>query len=193
MPLQTVACQRGEPCTKKLDVDASADQCPRTRLWNPSDSWREHVVPYAALLHEAIRLLKTGATTATIASLLENNTKIVLVTKAVAEKVDTYLKSSMPTGWQFGSDVFSRLHLCDIKFWKIGDVVELPNLSQVELHIFDYEHERARWQTSMGDFQAIELKKSATLKSRSRSPRRASPGSCGDGAFFGKAQRAIIC
>ena len=32
MPLQTAACQRGEPCTEKLDVDASADQRPRTRL-----------------------------------------------------------------------------------------------------------------------------------------------------------------
>lgn len=82
---------------------------------------REHVVPRKVLCDEAHRLYEAGETVDTVAMLLEECLKIVLITRQERKYLDSRegagLRQRMPQGWSFrDGNVFARLHSANINF-----------------------------------------------------------------------------
>lgn len=77
------------------------------------------------LIKECLRLLEAGAEDRTIAALIAENTKIVLITRAECERLDRRpglglgLRQCMPRGWLFGADPFARLAAAEIEWGPI--------------------------------------------------------------------------
>lgn len=85
---------------------------------------REHVVPRLVIIKECHAMLERGATDTMIADLIRSHTRIVLVTEEESRTLDQVqqlgLRQQMPTGWQFGGDLFSRLALAKIAWEPVG-------------------------------------------------------------------------
>lgn len=79
-------------------------------------TWREHVVPCTLIKEEAIRMAQAGDSVEDIANMLEANLAIVIITPAEARILDAVYQTTMPTGWNFGDDIYARLTAFGIEF-----------------------------------------------------------------------------
>ena len=80
---------------------------------------REHIVPCALIRSESYRMFNDGYLLEDVAQMINNNLKIVHITKQEQNKldVDLSLKTTMPEGWEFGQNQpFSRLDTAGINY-----------------------------------------------------------------------------
>lgn len=82
-----------------------------------TDSYREHIVPCIMIHNQAIDMTLAGKSIAEIAHMVKSNLAIVRISNEEQEKVDITLglRTTMPVGWEFGHNVFSRLDVAGIK------------------------------------------------------------------------------
>lgn len=86
-------------------------------LDNPeSPQWREHLVPCVMIKDRAVELFQNGASVTEVAQMLKENLAIVIITQEEAKTVDVVYQTTMPTGWQWGDSVFSRLDVVGIVY-----------------------------------------------------------------------------
>lgn len=81
------------------------------------DSYREHIVPCIMIHNQSIDMTLAGKSIAEIAQMIKSNLAIVRVSDNEQETMDNKLnlRTSMPTGWNFGDDVFARLKLANVE------------------------------------------------------------------------------
>lgn len=65
-------------------------------------SYREHAVPKAYLRNQCLRLLNSGASIDDVAKVLDENLRIVLISREEADLLNRAHKMSMPEGWRIG-------------------------------------------------------------------------------------------
>lgn len=72
---------------------------------------REHVVPRVMIVDESLRMFNQNYLVEDVAKMIEDNLKIVHITKEEQKYMDNELgyKKTMPKGWKFGDDIFARL------------------------------------------------------------------------------------
>jgi len=82
------------------------------------NSYREHVVPCTMILDNAIKMFEDNKTEEDVAQMIEDNLKIVHITKDQAKHldIDLGLRTSMPDGWAFGDNIFARLDVAEINY-----------------------------------------------------------------------------
>lgn len=82
------------------------------------NSYREHVVPCTMILNNAIDMFEDNKTEEEVAQMIEDNLKIVHITKDQAKHldIDLGLRTSMPSGWAFGDNIFARLDEAGINY-----------------------------------------------------------------------------
>ena len=84
--------------------------------YDPDNGWREHVVPCILIDNQAIEMGQQNRSIAEIAQMIATNLAIVRIHKDEAYKLDVELglRTSMPSGWNFGDDVFARLQSANV-------------------------------------------------------------------------------
>ena len=82
------------------------------------NSYREHVVPCTMILNNAIDMFEDNRMEEDVAQMIEDNLKIVHITKDQAKHldIDLGLRTSMPSGWAFGDNIFARLDEAGINY-----------------------------------------------------------------------------
>ena len=82
------------------------------------NSYREHVVPITMIIDESIRMFEDNQSIEDVAQMIEDNLKIVHITKDQAKHldIDLGLRTSMPSGWAFGDNIFARLDEAGINY-----------------------------------------------------------------------------
>lgn len=79
-------------------------------------SYREHAVPRVYLRDECLRLFNSGASIDDVAKVLDENLRIVLISREEADLMNRSYKTSMPDGWKIGEgDPLERFHRVGIK------------------------------------------------------------------------------
>lgn len=79
-------------------------------------SYREHAVPRVYLRDECLKLYSAGASVEEVAKLLDENLRIVLISRDEASRLNSSYKVSMPKEWRIGeSDPLERFHQVGIK------------------------------------------------------------------------------
>ena len=73
------------------------------------EAWKEHVVPCAFIIREALKRLKDGEETEKIRELIEENLFIVVITRKQQKEIDKTMRTTMPDNWKIGSDPLARL------------------------------------------------------------------------------------
>lgn len=73
---------------------------------------REHIVPCIMIIDEAIQMVEDGKTSPEIAGMIKSNLAIVVITEEEAYTINSDLGylTTMPDNWEFGDDIFARLH-----------------------------------------------------------------------------------
>jgi len=80
------------------------------------NTYREHIVPCILIYNQAVTMTMEKRSVTEIAQMIKNNLAIVLITNEEADRLDHELdlQTSMPEGWNFGDNVFSRLEMAKI-------------------------------------------------------------------------------
>ncbi len=80
---------------------------------------REHVVPCALIRSESYRMFNDGCLIEDVTTMIEQNLKIVHITKEERQRLDVELalKITTPEGWGFEqNNPFARLEMADIEY-----------------------------------------------------------------------------
>jgi len=84
----------------------------RQQELNGKNAYREHMVPCDLMMREAIKMFNAGSTVTEVALLFQTNNKILKISDDEANTLDNILRlrTTMPPGWEFGNDVYARIH-----------------------------------------------------------------------------------
>lgn len=85
---------------------------------------REHVIPRRVLVKECHRRLENGESDAALATFLRDHVKVVIISEEERQRLDRWkhlgLRQKMPSGWQFGDDIFARLNAAGISWQPVA-------------------------------------------------------------------------
>jgi hypothetical protein len=81
------------------------------------NAYREHIVPCDFQMREGIRMFAAGATVDEVAAMFKANNHILMISDEEANLLDNVLglRTVMPTGWEFGHDVYARITAAGIQ------------------------------------------------------------------------------
>ena len=81
------------------------------------NAYREHIVPCDFQMREGIRMFAAGATVDEVATMFKANNHILMISDEEANLLDNVLglRTVMPTGWEFGHDVYARITAAGIQ------------------------------------------------------------------------------
>lgn len=86
------------------------------------NAYREHIVPCTLIEREAIRMLNEGQSVEAVAQMIKSNLFILKISDEEAYTLDNILglRTTMPEGWNFGQDVYSRITFAGIQIEQKG-------------------------------------------------------------------------
>jgi hypothetical protein len=89
----------------------------RQQELNGKNAYREHIVPCTLIERKAIEMFKLGNTVEQVAEMIKSNLFILRISDEEAYKLDIELglRTTMPEGWDFGHDVYSRITVAGIQ------------------------------------------------------------------------------
>lgn len=79
---------------------------------------REHIVPCKVLLDEVLNIYANNGSIIKVKEMLEENLKLLHITKHQQRILDTKYKQTMPNGWSFGDSPYARLDKLEIPYYK---------------------------------------------------------------------------
>lgn len=89
----------------------------KSKNYTLENAYREHVVPCILIHNRAAQMTIDGASLTEVANFIKTNLAIVLINSDEARKLDVELglRTSMPTGWNWGDSIFARLKAGNIE------------------------------------------------------------------------------
>lgn len=86
------------------------------------NAYREHIVPCTLIEREAIRMFNEGQSVEAVAQMIKSNLFILKISDEEANTLDNILglRTTMPEGWTFGQDVYSRITFAGIEIEQKG-------------------------------------------------------------------------